>query len=128
MTNWGRGSGYPPGFPGRLAELPMREEVRVNAREYEGTCPLCSADAKYRLVDYENRKYVKCIQCGLFQISLRAEGVLQKGPQEWRDAYAQMSKRAPVDKRLVILVPSAAPGEVQAAVSADYNSADDLPG
>jgi len=69
-------------------------------------CPLCSSPATYYLVDYDKCKYFSCPECGLFQISLRAENVLLQAPQQWRDGYAKKAQQAPDDHALVIRVPS----------------------
>lgn len=70
------------------------------------TCPLCAADAEYYPVDYGNLKYFKCSNCTYFQISTRAESVLEQTRQQWRGSYSEKAKQTPEDHLLVITVPS----------------------
>ena len=92
-------------------------------------CPLCGSPAEYYLVDYGKCKYFRCTKCDLFQISLRAEKVLAKAPQQWRDSYAQKATEAPEDHALVIRVPSPSqvPGEQTPAVSGKFVPMSELP-
>lgn len=92
-------------------------------------CPLCSTPAEYYLVDYDKCKYFRCPKCGLFQISLRAEKVLFKAPQQWRDSYALKASEAPEGHALVIRVPlpSHEPGVASAALSGAHVPMSDLP-
>lgn len=71
----------------------------------EQNCPLCGSPAEYYLVDYGKRKYFKCPKCTLFQITLRAEKILQDGPQQWRDGYALAACQAPDGQALTLRVP-----------------------
>jgi len=92
-------------------------------------CPLCRSSAEYYLVDYDKCKFFKCPRCGLFQVSLRAEGALLQGPQQWRDAYSQKAKEAPEDHALAIRVssPSQGAGVADAAVAGKYVRMAELP-
>ena len=85
-------------------------------------CPLCGSAAEYYFVDYEQRKYFKCPKCTFFQISKRAEVVLARSPQQWRDAYSAKATRTPDEHLLVIIVPqpSQEEGGQSAAVSGDF--------
>lgn len=95
----------------------------------EQACPLCSTPAEYYLVDYGKRKYFKCPNCTLFQITLRAERILLEGPQQWRDGYALAAKQAPDGQALTIQVPSVQQnvGDPTPAVSAKYVLRSELP-
>jgi len=92
-------------------------------------CPLCDEAAEYYEVDYGNRKYFKCPNCTLFQISRRAEEILREGDRQWRQEYAQMASRAAEGERLVIVVGRQPPGNgAKSEVSGEYVAAGELPG
>lgn len=92
-------------------------------------CPLCGSAAEYILVDYGNRKFFRCPRCGLYQVSLRAEKVLGRAPQPWRDGYAQKAAQCPAGHVLVILVPSPPRNtdHAHAALSGSYVPLSDVP-
>lgn len=92
-------------------------------------CPLCGAAAEYYLVDYDQCKYFKCLNCTLFQVSLRAEERLSQAPQQWRDSYAKKARQAPDEHALVIRVPSPSqePGGANVALSGKYVLRSKLP-
>lgn len=92
-------------------------------------CPLCAASAEHYFVDYNVRKYYRCPNCGLFQITVKAELRLLQGPQAWRDNYAAMAKRAGEDEALVISCPSAPSRSegAEAAIQAKFTPRSELP-
>lgn len=92
-------------------------------------CPLCGATAEYYLVDYDRRKYFKCPNCTLFQISLPADERLAQAPQQWRDGYARKAKQAPEEHALFIHVPSPSqePSSTNVALSGKYVLRSKLP-
>lgn len=69
-------------------------------------CPLCNSDAEYYTVDYGERKYFNCSHCTRFQISRRAEQVLDQAPQQWRDDHAAKAASTLETCIWVITVPS----------------------
>lgn len=95
----------------------------------EQSCPLCNSPAEYYLVDYGKRKYFKCPKCTLFQITLRAEKILQDGPQQWREGYALAASQAPDGQALTLRVPQHSQDIRDAipAVSGIYADRSELP-
>lgn len=77
------------------------------ATYYEQACPLCEATATYGWVDYANRKYFRCPHCGAFQISRRAEAVLDTRLASRKAHYAAQAAAAPENQMLVIRMPEA---------------------
>lgn len=92
-------------------------------------CPLCGTPADYCLVDFDKCKYFDCPNCSLFQISLQAEKVILRAPQQWRDSYAQKARQAADEHALVIRVPSASqePGVASAVLSGKFVLRSKLP-
>ena len=73
-------------------------------------CPLCGVGAVFYFVDYEERKYFKCPNCGKFLVTRRAESRLAEVPANWREQLSERAKRAQDGYVLDISVSSAAPG------------------
>jgi hypothetical protein len=70
-------------------------------------CPLCSNPAEFRFVDYENRKHFVCANCTEFQISVRAEIRVLKGPEGWKVELSKLAKGRPEGCTLVVTLPNA---------------------
>ena len=73
---------------------------------YEQQCPLCDNPAEFCWVDAENVKYFDCSTCGMFQISKRAEKLLQDELPSRKPIYAATVKNTPEDHLLFIRMPS----------------------
>jgi len=105
-------------------------EIAVPERKViKQDCPLCGSPADYCLVDFSKCKYFECANCGLFQISLRAEKVLLQAPQQWREGYAKRARQAPEEHALVIRVPppSQEIGAASATLSGKFVLRSELP-
>lgn len=74
---------------------------------YRGACPFCNEEAEYCYVDARNRKYYKCPRCSYFQISRRAEEILQEESPQLKQIYASRSPEAPEGSLFVVLMPTA---------------------
>ena len=61
---------------------------------HEQDCPLCSAPAKYKLIDYEERKHFFCKTCIEFVISLQAEKCLANSTLQCKAQYSERAKRS----------------------------------
>jgi predicted RNA-binding Zn-ribbon protein involved in translation (DUF1610 family) len=92
-------------------------------------CPLCSSDAVFYFVDYEERKYFKCPSCSTFQITRRAEDRLRGAPTQWKEQLAARAQNTPAEHLLVISVPPATveEGRSTEALSAEYLPKSQLP-
>lgn len=82
------------------------------SRFYSQQCPLCGSAAEYCWVDAHNRKYFECPKCKMFQISKRAEVILNSMSDTAKAAYAALSPRAPEGTLFVVRMPSAEHREV----------------
>ena len=85
-------------------------------------CPLCDREAVYYYVDYEERKYFKCLYCTKFQITRRAEAKLVEAPKQWKDQLSERAQHTPAEHLLVISVPPATVdgGRTTEAVTSEY--------
>jgi len=92
-------------------------------------CPLCDSPAEYYLVDYDNRKYFDCPVCKQFQISVRAEKILEESPQQWRDSFAQAAQQVPKGQAMFIRIPSPPQvvGDPKPKLTTEYVDRDKIP-
>jgi hypothetical protein len=92
-------------------------------------CPLCENPAEFHFADYENRKHFRCAICTEFQISVRAEARVAKGPSEWRTGLSALAKKRPEGFTLVITIPNGArtEGTAYQALADEYVKNSDLP-
>lgn len=67
------------------------------------TCPICSnADAKYMLIDHDDKKHFKCPTCLEFVVTVSDEKALIASPLDFKARLSALSASAEKDHRLEI--------------------------
>ena len=100
----------------------------MNSEYVKQACPLCQADAEYCWVDMGNRKYFHCPRCGYFQVSRRAEVLLNESDGAVREHFSRLAKKTPPGMLFVILMPKpSASGELVESFDATHVLKSDAP-
>lgn len=97
------------------------------AKHFKQNCILCNSPAEYCEVDAGNNKYFKCLNCGMFQISKRAEKILENELANRKPAYSAQAKATPPDHLLFIRTPALESQRINnEKLQAEYTSKSEL--